>query len=84
MILFWLLWLSLVLGGVAGFLAVRGGVGRLWLRVARVPARARRPVWQAVCATDGRRLPWPVASPGDPWPPFRVAPRAGPPFRPRA
>jgi hypothetical protein len=41
MILFWVLWVSLVLGGVAGYLCARAkGKTGLWLR----PARVRRPV----------------------------------------
>jgi hypothetical protein len=41
MILFWVLWVSLVLGGVAGYLCAKAkGKNGLWLR----PARVRRPV----------------------------------------
>jgi hypothetical protein len=47
MILFWVLWVSLVLGGVAGCLAVRAKQTGLWPRAARVPAKASR--------TAGRR-----------------------------
>jgi hypothetical protein len=42
MILFWVLWVSLVLGGVAGCLAARAKRTGLWPRAARVPAPARR------------------------------------------
>src|SRR5260370_23732549 len=42
-----LLWLSLVLGGVAGSLWIREALRGTWLRMARVPARVRRPVWQS-------------------------------------
>jgi len=46
MMLFWLMWLSLVLGGVAGGLWSLGAVRWNRLRVARVVARGRLPVGQ--------------------------------------
>jgi hypothetical protein len=42
MILFWLLWVSLVLGGVAGFLAARARRDGLGSWLVRVPAPVRR------------------------------------------
>jgi hypothetical protein len=75
MILFWLLWVSLVLGGVAGFLAVKVRRDGLGLR----PARVRR----AVPARDGdvvRRR----AGRGDFLPVPRVTTRPGSPPGPLA
>jgi hypothetical protein len=46
MVLYSLLWLSLVLGGVAGSLWFREALRGTWLGMARVPAPVRRPVWQ--------------------------------------
>ena len=47
MVLFWLLWVSLALGGLAGAIYYRKELRDKWLfRVARVPAPARRPVTQ--------------------------------------
>jgi len=48
MILFWLLWMSLVLGGVVAGLWNSGALRDLWLRIARVPVRVRRPVYPGV------------------------------------
>jgi hypothetical protein len=79
MMLFWLLWVSLVLGGVAGFLAVKVRRDGLWLRVARRPVRVRR---------AGR--PWggdvarPRAEQGDFLPVPRVTTRPGSPPGPLA
>jgi hypothetical protein len=75
MLLFWLLWVSWVLGGVAGFLCAAEGPRGRWLRMARVPAPERRPVWQrlygvSVSPTRGDTL-W-LAAPG-------AVSRAGPP-----
>lgn len=56
MILFWVLWLSLVLGGVAGYLAVRAKETGRWPRAARVPARASRAAGKRDAAVPpGRR-----------------------------
>jgi hypothetical protein len=79
MILFWLLWVSLVLGGVAGYLAVKAQRDGLGLRVARVPAQGRR---------VGRRRDGDSARPraeqGDFLPVPRVTTRPGSPPGPLA
>jgi hypothetical protein len=49
MITFCLWCVSLVLGGWAVGLLVGDVVLGIWLRMARVPARVRRPVWQSDC-----------------------------------
>ena len=41
-----LLWLSLVLAGVAGSLWFWEALRGTWLRLGRVPAPVRRPAWQ--------------------------------------
>jgi hypothetical protein len=46
MILYGLLWLSLVLAGVAGCLWLWEALRGIWLGMARVPAPVRRPGWQ--------------------------------------
>ena len=46
MILFWLLCVSLVLGGAAGFLVSVKGWDRLWHWLARIPLRVRQPIGQ--------------------------------------
>jgi len=46
MITFFVLCVSLVLGGLAVGLFVKEAPRGTWLRMARVPARARLPVWQ--------------------------------------
>lgn len=47
MLLFWLLWLSLVLGAMAGCFWTTEAWRRPWLKRARVPARKRLPVRQS-------------------------------------
>ena len=79
MILFWLLWVSLVLGGVAGYFAVKAGWDGLWLWVTRVPARAPR----AACPRDGG-VARPRAEQGDFLPVPRVTTRPGSPPGPLA
>jgi hypothetical protein len=81
MVVYSLLWLSLVLGGVAGSLCFWEALRGTWLGMARVPAPVRRPVWQwddggvLTLLSDGDRF-WPL--PGD------VVARAGPRSRPPA
>jgi hypothetical protein len=75
MILFWLLWVSLVLGGVAGYLAVKARRDGLGLR----PARVRR----AVPARDGAAAR-PRAAREDFLPVPRVTTRPGSPPGPSA
>ena len=72
MLLFWLLWVSLALGGLAGAIYYRKELRDKWLfRVARVPAPARRPV------TEKDRLTGRFQRPPDPsgLPPMRQGPR---------
>jgi hypothetical protein len=79
MTLFWLLWVTLVLGGVAGVLwANRQALG-LGLRPVRVLAQTRRPLPRT---GSGDRRPTPVR--GSPLPLPRVTSRSGPLFRPPA
>jgi hypothetical protein len=51
MILFWLLWVSLVLGGVAGGLSCNEAFRGKWLLMKRVPAPVRRSVWRRLGGT---------------------------------
>ena len=55
MILFWVLWVSLVLGGVVGYLAARVRSAGLGLRAVRVPARAPRPATRRDGGNPGHR-----------------------------
>jgi hypothetical protein len=75
MFLFSLLWMSLVLAGVAGSLWLREAPRGKWLRMARVPVRVRRPVWQhewgGFRSPNGEDAFWPRY--------WGVAARAGPP-----
>ena len=80
MVLYGLLWLSLVLGGVAGCLLFWEALRGTWLRMARVPAPVRRPGWQRdwgslKSSIEGDRF---LPLPGG------VATRAGPPLGPPA
>jgi len=47
MVLVFLLWMSLVLGGAAGGLWLVEALRGKWLRLARVRAEVRRPVWRS-------------------------------------
>jgi len=77
MILFCILWVVLVLGGLAVYRSDWSFLRGLWLRAARVPARVRRPVWQR--NGEARR---PDDLQGRALPPPRVVTCAGPPPRP--
>jgi hypothetical protein len=72
MILFWLLCVSLVLGGLAFRRELLTILDGLWLHVFGVPVRARtsRPALRACTTAPPRRH--------DPLPPPRVSFRAGP------
>src|ERR1700736_5849354 len=79
MIFFCLMWVSLVLGGAAGCLPLREALRGKWLRMARVWAPVRLPVWQRAwgvprsptCGGVFRPPPWGVVrrTGPPPWPP---------------
>jgi len=77
MILIWMLWVVLVLGGLVAVGSHAPWLRGPWLRAARVPARVRRPVWQRQGGNYRS-----VDLPGHALPPPRVVTRAGPPPRP--
>jgi hypothetical protein len=79
MIFFWLLWVSLVLGGAAAVLCSKQGRESLGLRRVRVPAQVRCP---HRCREGGQRGPTPGAGPYPPLP--WVTTRMGPPGLPDA
>lgn len=72
MILFWLMWLGLVLGGLAGGLYYRGALARRF-HLVRVPVTAQASARQRVSpGRDAglalRQLPVPLARAVPPWP----------------
>jgi hypothetical protein len=79
MIVFWLLCVSLVLGGVAGLLCSVKERDRLWHWAARVPLRVRRPIGQR----DGERRQQ-RSERGGLLPSPRVMTRPRPPYPPPA
>ena len=74
MILFWLMCVSLVLGGMIAWLWFSGVLSDFWIRVIRRPALVRRSVSRHDCNGSGI-----VARRDGYWPPFGVVTRAGPP-----
>jgi hypothetical protein len=77
MVLFWIVAVVLVLGGLIALWGNASWLRGLWLQAARVKAPARRPVWQR---NGGRSRPDDLQ--GRFLPPPRVVTRAGPPPRP--